>query len=58
MKTKTAIAIAMQQFLSHNSTSSFTESNFEILNKIEFELESFLVEELERELPSDILNGV
>lgn len=43
--TNTAISIA-------------TETSFEILNYMEFELESILFEEFEQGLPNDILYGI
>ncbi|BAY50030.1 hypothetical protein SAMD00079811_76590 (plasmid) [Scytonema sp. HK-05] len=40
------------------SISSLIESNFEILNDMEFELESIMVKELVQGLPNDLDNHV
>lgn len=47
----------MAQSLNHYySLTSLIESNFEILNDIEFELESILVKEFAQGLPNDLEN--
>lgn len=53
MTTLTATAIE-QQFMNHYySTSSLTESSFEVLDYMELELESILLELLDKELLTD-----
>ncbi len=57
MNTTTATAMIDQQCLNHYySTSSLTEI-FEVLNEMEFELESILVKEFEQGLSNDLNNS-
>ncbi|MEO0970078.1 MAG: hypothetical protein AAFX80_17530 [Cyanobacteria bacterium J06639_18] len=57
MKTTTATVIN-QQSLNHSySANSFTDI-FEVLNNMEFDLQSILVNKLEQGLPSDLDGAV
>lgn len=57
MKTTIDTAIEQQSLSPDYSTSSPTESSLEVLNDMEFDLESIIAKEFGQGLPSDIDSG-
>ncbi len=56
MKTTTATPIEQQSLSYYYFINSLTESSFEDLNDMEFELESIMVKEFAQGLPNDLDN--
>lgn len=58
MKTTTAKVIEQQSLKHYYSTSSLIETRLEVLNYMELELESILLNEFEQGLPTDLNCGM